>query len=258
MGELHLDIYVERIRREYNVEVEVGAAKVNYREAPTQAAEFNTTHRKQTGGSGQYAHIVGRLDVLPDDAEENFLFEEKVVGGRIPKQYIPAVEKGFRSMLAKGPIAGIRWSVWRCTSRTARTTRSTVPTWRSRSAPRRRCARRFPNTKPVLLEPVMKIEIECPSQFQGSVVGNLTSRRGIVHCHRGPRRRRPHRGRSAAGRNVRLFDRPAEHDAGPRHLHDGIRQRLPKSIEEESHRTEKRPIGRGNVDRDVGRGTRIF
>ena len=105
MGELHLEIYVERIRREYKVEVEVGAPKVNYRESPTQAAEFNTRHRKQTGGSGQYAHIVGRLDVLPADAEENFLFEEHVVGGRIPKQYIPAIEKGFRSMLAKGPIA---------------------------------------------------------------------------------------------------------------------------------------------------------
>jgi elongation factor G len=105
MGELHLEIYVERIRREYNVAVEVGAPKVNYRESPTQAAAFNTRHRKQTGGSGQYAHIVGRLDLLPADAEESFLFEEHVVGGRIPKQFLPAVEKGFRSMLAKGPIA---------------------------------------------------------------------------------------------------------------------------------------------------------
>ncbi len=105
MGELHLDIYVERIRREYGVEVEVGPPKVNYREAPTQAAEFNCRHRKQTGGSGQYAHVVGRLDVLPEDAPESFLFEENVTGGRIPKQFIPAVEKGFRSMLAKGPIA---------------------------------------------------------------------------------------------------------------------------------------------------------
>ncbi len=105
MGELHLEIYVERIRREYNVDVEVGVPKVNYREAPTQAAAFNTRHRKQTGGSGQYAHIVGRLDLLPADAEGGFLFEEHVVGGRIPKQFLPAVEKGFRSMLAKGPIA---------------------------------------------------------------------------------------------------------------------------------------------------------
>ena len=102
MGELHLEVYVERIRREYRVAVEVGAPKVNYREAPTQAAEFNVKHRKQTGGSGQYAHIVGKLDVLPEDSPENFSFEEHIVGGRIPKQYIPAVEKGFRSMLQKG------------------------------------------------------------------------------------------------------------------------------------------------------------
>ncbi len=106
MGELHLEIYVERIRREYNVEVEVSPPRVNYREAPTQAAAFNIKHKKQSGGAGQYAHIVGKLDVLPKEAEENFLFDEQVSGGRVPKQFIPAVEKGFRSMLQKGPIAG--------------------------------------------------------------------------------------------------------------------------------------------------------
>ena len=180
MGELHLEIYVERIRREYNVEVEVGAPKVNYREAPTQAAEFNTRHRKQTGGSGQYAHIVGRLDVLPADAEGNFLFEENVVGGRIPKQFIPAVEKGFRSMLAKGPIA--RYPV---VSLAVYLEDGSYHEVDSSDMAFQVCAQTamreaFPRTRPVLLEPVMKIEIECPSQFQGPVVGNLTSRRGLV------------------------------------------------------------------------------
>ena len=103
MGELHLEVYVERIRREYNVEVEVGAPKVSYREAPTKSAEFNYKHRKQTGGSGQYAHIVGRFELLSDDAEERFVFEESIVGGRIPKEYIPSVEKGFKKSLEKGP-----------------------------------------------------------------------------------------------------------------------------------------------------------
>ena len=180
MGELHLDIYVERIRREYNVEVEVGAPKVNYREAPTQAAEFNTRHRKQTGGSGQYAHIVGRLDVLPADAEENFLFEEHVVGGRIPKQFIPAVEKGFRSMLAKGPIAKypvVGLAVYLEDGSYHEVDSSDLAFQVCAQTAMREA---FPRTRPVLLEPVMKIEIECPSQFQGSVVGNLTSRRGIV------------------------------------------------------------------------------
>ncbi len=180
MGELHLDVYVERIRREYGVEVEAGAPKVNYREAPTQAAEFNTRHRKQTGGSGQYAHIVGRLDVVPEDAEDTFLFEENVVGGRIPKQYIPAVEKGFRSMLAKGPIA--RYPVVGLAVYLEDGSYHEVD---SSDLAFQVCAQTamretFPKTRPVLLEPVMKIEIECPSQFQGSVVGNLTSRRGIV------------------------------------------------------------------------------
>ncbi len=106
MGELHLEIYIERIRREFKVEVEVGAPKVNYREAPTQACEFNTRHKKQTGGSGQFAHIKGRLDVLPEDSAESFVFEDEVTGGRVPKQFIPAVEKGFRQCIHKGPVAG--------------------------------------------------------------------------------------------------------------------------------------------------------
>jgi len=180
MGELHLEVYVERIRREFRVEVEVGKPKVNYREAPTQAAPFDVRHRKQSGGSGQYAHIIGRLDLLPEGAEETFLFEERVVGGRIPKQYLPAVEKGFRSSLRKGPVAGypvvglhvvvedgsyhevdssdLAFNI--CAQTTMRET--------------------FCRTKPVLLEPVMKLEIECPTAFQGSVVGDLTSRRGMV------------------------------------------------------------------------------
>ncbi len=180
MGELHLDVYVERIRREYNVAVEVSPPKVNYREAPTQAAAFNTKHRKQTGGSGQYAHIVGRLDVLPEDAEENFLFEEHVVGGRIPKQYIPAVEKGFRSMLAKGPIAKypvVGLAVYLEDGSYHEVDSSDLAFQVCAQTTMREA---FSKTKPVLLEPVMKVEIECPSQFQGSVVGNLTSRRGIV------------------------------------------------------------------------------
>jgi len=180
MGELHLDVYIERIRREYNVAVEVGAPKVNYREAPTQAAEFNTRHRKQTGGSGQYAHIVGRFDVLPEDAEGSFLFEEHIVGGRIPKQYIPAVEKGFRSMLVKGPIAKypvVGLAVYLDDGSFHEVDSSDMAFQVCAQTTMRES---FSKTNPVLLEPVMKIEIECPSEYQGTVVGNLTSRRGLV------------------------------------------------------------------------------
>jgi elongation factor G len=181
MGELHLDIYVERIRREYKVEVEVGQPRVNYREAPTQRAEFNVKHRKQSGGSGQYAHIVGFMEPLSDEVEENFTFEEKVVGGRVPKEYIPSVEKGFRALLMKGPIAGypvVKLAVTLEDGSYHDVDSSDLAFQICAQTTMREC---FPRTRPAILEPIMKIEIECPAQFQGPVVGNLTSRRGIVH-----------------------------------------------------------------------------
>jgi elongation factor G len=106
MGELHLEIYVERIRREYRIDVEVGAPKVSYRETPTRAFEYNFRHKKQTGGAGQFAHIVGQFEPLPDDAPSTFEFESQIVAGRVPRQYIPSVEKGFREAAAKGPLGG--------------------------------------------------------------------------------------------------------------------------------------------------------
>jgi elongation factor G len=180
MGELHLDIYVERIRREYGVEVEVGAPKVSYREAPTKAAEYNFKHKKQTGGSGQYAHIVGRLEVLPDDAPETFEFEQTVVQGRIPKEYIPSVEKGFRESLAKGPVAGFP-----IVGVKAILEDGSYHEVDSSDMAFQICARNcfretFLKTRPVLLEPVMKVEIEVPAQYQGPVAGELTSRRGLI------------------------------------------------------------------------------
>jgi len=180
MGELHLDVYLERIRREYKVEVEVGAPKVSYREAPTQVAEFNYKHRKQTGGSGQYAHIVGRLEPMPEDAEEQFVFEEQIVGGRIPGEYIPSVEKGFRQALDKGPLAG-----YPVVGIKALLIDGSYHEVDSSDMAFQICAKDcfreyFPKTKPVLLEPIMKMEIECPTEYQGTVSGELISRRGII------------------------------------------------------------------------------
>ena len=181
MGELHLEIYVERIRREYDVEVEVGAPKVNYREAPTQAGRVQhpaPQADRRFGPVRPHRRPAGRR--CRRTPPETFVFEEEVVGGRIPKQFIPAVEKGFRQMVHKGPdrrVSGGRPGGVpgrRLLSR-GRQLRHGVPDLR-RTAMRET----FPTTRPVLLEPVMKIEIECPSQFQGSVVGNLTSRRGMV------------------------------------------------------------------------------
>jgi elongation factor G len=180
MGELHLEIYVERIRREYGVAVEVGPPKVSYRESPTIATQFEHRHRKQTGGSGQYAHIIGRMEPLPDDAPEPFVFEENIVGGRIPKQYIPSIEKGMLESTVKGPLAqfpvvGIKVIV----------DDGTYHEVDSSDRAFQICARdafrdAFKQTRPALLEPIMKLDIECPEQFQGAVVGDLTSRRGLI------------------------------------------------------------------------------
>jgi elongation factor G len=180
MGELHLEIYVERIRREYNVALEVGAPKVSYREAPQQACEFNHRHKKQTGGAGQFAHIIGTMEPLPADSLETFVFEDEVVGGRVPREYIPSVEKGFRALLGKGPLAeypivGLKIVL---TDGSYHEVDSSDMAFQTCA---QNCLREnFIKTRPALLEPVMKIEIEAPSDFQGAIVGDLISRRGMI------------------------------------------------------------------------------
>ena len=180
MGELHLEVYLERIRREYRVELDASAPQVSYREAPTKPAKFNYKHRKQTGGSGQYAHIVGRLIVLPTDAEDAFTFEESVVGGRVPKQYIPAVEKGFRRCLSKGPVA--EYPVVRLGAVLEDGSFHDVDSSdRAFQLCAEGCFREtFRKTKPVLLEPIMKVDVECPQVHQGPIAGDITSRRGVI------------------------------------------------------------------------------
>jgi len=180
MGELHLEIYVERMRREYKVEVEVGAPKVSYREAPTKEADYDYKHKKQTGGSGQYAHIKGHFEPLPEDAPEAFEFEDKVIGGRIPREYIPSVEKGYRDSLSKGPVAGYP-IVGVKTVLEDGSYHDVDSSDMAFQTCARGCFREtFLKMKPVLLEPVMKLEVEVPTSFQGSVAGELTSRRGMI------------------------------------------------------------------------------
>lgn len=180
MGELHLEIYIERIRREYGVEVEVGAPKVSYRESPTKTAEFSYTHKKQTGGSGQYAHIVGKLEVLDEEAEESFEFESNVTQGRIPREYIPSVEKGFRDSLPKGPVAGFPIVGVKGILDDGKYHDVDSSDMAFQTCARNCFRETFMKTKPVLLEPVMKVEIETPGEFQGPVAGDISSRRGIV------------------------------------------------------------------------------
>jgi elongation factor G len=180
MGELHLEIYVERIRREYKVDCTVGAPKVSYREAPTRETPFNYKHRKQTGGSGQYAHVVGKLIPLDPQAPEPFVFENKVTGGRIPAEYIPSVEKGFRESMVKGPVAG--YEVIGVQMRLEDGSYHDVD---SSTMAFEICARdcfreTFRKADPVLLEPIMKVEVEIPTEFQGPVTGAISSKRGVI------------------------------------------------------------------------------
>lgn len=190
MGELHLEVYVERIKREYGVEVEVGAPKVSYRESGQQSFEFDHKRKKQSGGSGQYGHIVGIMRPMSDEDKEaieeagnkvgEFYFEDKVTGGRIPKEFIPAVRKGFEEMMDKGPVAG--YPVVGLTVELQDGSYHDVDSSdMAFKLTARECFREhFNRMKPVLLEPIMKMEIECPEDFQGSVVGQVSSKRGMI------------------------------------------------------------------------------
>ncbi len=179
MGELHLDIYLERMRREYKVEVETGPPQVAYRETVTRKAEFDHTHKKQTGGAGQYARVAGLIEPLPY-SEESYEFVDKTRGGAIPVEYIPACDKGFRACLEKGsligfPIVGVRATV---VDGTAHSVDSSDLAFQMAAIGAFREAYR--RAGPEILEPVMKVVVEGPSEYQGNVVASLSQRRGII------------------------------------------------------------------------------
>jgi elongation factor G len=180
MGELHLDVYVERMRREFKAQVTVGAPSVSYREAPTAAAEFNYRHKKQTGGSGQFAHVIGRLIPLPQDAEATYEFEDNITGGRIPGDYIPAVNKGFQTALKKGPLAG--YEIVGCKMCLDDGSFHSVDSSEMafRIAARDAFHEAFKKARPCLMEPIMLVEVETPQEYQGAIVGDLNSRRGMI------------------------------------------------------------------------------
>ncbi len=180
MGELHLEVYIERMRREYKANVIVGQPKVQYREAPTVATPFNYKHKKQTGGAGQYAHVVGRLIPLPADAENSYEFENKVTGGRIPTEYISSVNKGFQMSRARGPLAGFEVVRARMVLEDGSSHAVDSSDLAFQICARTAFRQAMRDSKPVLLEPIMKVEAEMPSEFQGPVMGDLASRRGII------------------------------------------------------------------------------
>lgn len=177
MGELHLEVYVERIQREYGAEVTVGAPRVAYRETITQRAEFDYLHKKQTGGSGQYGRVAGWMEPL---AEGDFVFENQVVGGAIPTQFIPACEKGFRECLAKGPkmefpVTGVKIVINDGASHPVDSSDLAF-----QQAARGAFHQGYFKAKPVIQEPIMKVVVETPTGFQGAVMGSLNQRRGMI------------------------------------------------------------------------------
>ncbi len=180
MGELHLEIYVERMKREFNCETIVGAPQVAYRETIGQAANYDYTHKKQTGGSGQFAKVVGNIAPLPADATEVFVFENSVVGGRIPKEFIPAVEEGFQEQCAKGPLIGfpIVGVKVELTDGSYHDVDSSYMAFKICAMAAMREV--YAKARPTVLEPIMKLETTVPEEYQGPATGQINQRRGII------------------------------------------------------------------------------
>ncbi len=177
MGELHLDILVDRMRREFKVEGNVGAPQVAYRETITREAEVDYTHKKQTGGSGQFARI--KLVLEPLERGEGFQFESKIVGGNVPKEYIPGVEKGLKDALETGVVAGFPMIDFKATLIDGAYHDVDSSVMAFEIAARAAFREGIPKAKPVLLEPIMKVEVVTPEDYTGDVMGDLQSRRGI-------------------------------------------------------------------------------
>jgi elongation factor G len=177
MGELHLDVYIERMKREYQALVTTSPPQVAYRETIGQRAEFNYTHKKQTGGKGQYGRVVGYIEPY---AEGEFEFVDDIVGGAIPREFIPSCEKGFRSMLAKGrkigfPVVNVRVLINDGQSHAVDSSDNAF-----QEAARGAWREAYDRAKPKILEPIMRVVCEGPADFSGNVLATLMQRRGMI------------------------------------------------------------------------------
>jgi elongation factor G len=178
MGELHLDILVDRLKREFKVEANIGAPQVAYRETISHEVEHTYTHKKQSGGSGQYAEV--KLIITPTEAGEGYSFESRIVGGAVPKEYVPGVEKGIQSVMDSGPLAGFPVIDFKVALIDGKfhDVDSSVLAFEIASRMCMREGMREAGAK--LLEPMMKVEVITPEEYTGGIIGDLTSRRGQV------------------------------------------------------------------------------
>lgn len=182
MGELHLDVYIERMRREYKCDVETGMPQVAYREAITQRADFNYTHKKQTGGAGQYGRVAGFIEPInTDDSEKgDYIFVNSIKGGVIPSEFIPSCDKGFKEAVKRGtligfPIVGVQVTI---NDGQYHPVDSSDTAFQAAAIGAFREA--YPKAKPTILEPIMQVSIEGPQEFQGNIFSLINQRRGII------------------------------------------------------------------------------
>ena len=177
MGELHLDVYVERMRREYRAVVETGAPQVAYRETITREAAFNYTHRKQTGGQGQFGRIAG---FLAPSTEEDFVFNNEIRGGAIPTEYIPSCEKGFKTAVVRGsligfPVVGVAVTI---NDGASHSVDSSDMAFQAAAIGAFREA--YKEAAPQIIEPIMKVSVDTPSEYAGNVFASINQRRGVI------------------------------------------------------------------------------
>ena len=177
MGELHLEVYIERMKREYKAEVETGMPQVAYRETISRKAEFDYTHKKQTGGSGQYGKVVGFMEPL---AEGTYEFVNEIKGGKIPTEYIPACDKGFQASLKKGRLIGFPVVGVKCTIIDGQSHSVDSSDMAFQSAAIGAFKQAYEKAKPEILEPIMKVTVEGPTEFQGNIFGSINQRRGVI------------------------------------------------------------------------------
>ena len=178
MGELHLDILVDRMKREFKVEANIGAPQVAYRETISMQADVDYTHKKQTGGTGQFARV--KLEIVPTEPGEGYSFESRIVGGVVPKEYVPGVEKGIKSVMDSGPLAGFPVIDFKVAliDGAYHDVDSSVLAFEIATRAAMREGLRKAGVK--LLEPIMKVEVVTPEEYTGNIIGDLTSRRGQV------------------------------------------------------------------------------
>lgn len=180
MGELHLEIYVERMKREFGCETIVGKPKVNFRETLTQRTEINYTHKKQSGGSGQFARIIGYMEPLADAGDKIYEFHDETVGGSIPKQFIPACEKGFVEQLKTGQLIGAQVVGTKIVVNDGLHHPVDSNEMAFKTCAMTGFRESYASAKPVILEPIMKVGVEGPEEFQGAMTGLLSQRRGTI------------------------------------------------------------------------------